>query len=58
VKRETGPVKERAGVGPAFRSSVTPASPDQAFKKQIKEVLPVPHVEEKKTIIKKEHDDE
>ena len=29
--------KERAGVGPAFRSSVTPASPDQAFKKQINE---------------------
>ena len=27
VKRETGPVQRRAGVGPAFRSSVTPVSP-------------------------------
>ncbi len=29
--------KERAGVGPVFRSSVTSVSPDQAFKKQINE---------------------
>ena len=37
VKRETGPVQGGQGWLPAFRSSVTSVSPDQAFKKQIKE---------------------
>jgi hypothetical protein len=33
--RNRSGLKERAGVGPVFRSSVTSVSPDQAFKKQL-----------------------
>jgi hypothetical protein len=37
VKRETGPVQGKGRGGACFRSSVTSVSPDQTFKKRIKE---------------------